>query len=182
MSKQIFDLRMLSVLGVGALLVGCVQEPPRRVVEPGPPPAAIARVMVYPAQGQSPQQLDRDRYECHVWAVQQTGFDPSQPGVPADARVVVQPANPPGTNTAVGAIAGAILGAAIAGPRNAGAGLVLGGATGAAIGASSDAANQAQANAEQRRYNQSYAQAEVGASNYRRAISACLMGRGYTIG
>jgi hypothetical protein len=181
MSKQIFDLRMLSVLGLGALMAGCVQEPPRRVVE-GPPPAAIARVIVYPAQGQSPQQLDRDRYDCHVWAVQQSGFDPSQPGVPAGARVVVQPANPPGTGTAVGAIAGAILGAAIAGPRNAGAGLVLGGVTGAAIGSSSDAANQAQANAVQRQYNMSYAQAQAGATNYRRAISACLMGRGYTIG
>lgn len=182
MSKQIFDLRMLSVLGAVVLLAGCVQEPPRRVYEPGPPPAAIARVVVYPAQGQSPQQVDRDRYECHVWAVQQTGFDPSQPGVPAGARVVVQPANPPGTGTAVGAIAGAILGAAIAGPRNAGAGLVLGGVTGAAIGASSDANSQAQANYEQRQYNRSYAQAEAGAANYRRAISACLMGRGYTIG
>jgi hypothetical protein len=183
MSKQTFDLRIVSVLGAGALLLaGCVEPPPRPEPPPGPPPAAIARVIVYPAQGQSPQQLDRDRYDCHVWAVQQTGFDPSQPGVPAGARVVVQPANPPGAGTAVGAIAGAILGAAIAGPRNAGAGLVLGGATGAAIGASSDAANQAQANAVQRQYNRSYAQAEAGASNYRRAIGACLMARGYTIG
>jgi len=182
MSKQIFDLRLVSVLGLGALLAGCVQEPPRRFVEAGPPPAAITRVVVYPAHGQSPQQLDRDRYECHLWAVQQTGFDPSQAGVPAGARVVVQPANPPGTGTAVGAIAGAILGAAIAGPRNAGAGLLLGGVTGAAIGASSDASAQAQANAEQRHYNRSYAEAREGAANYRRAISACLSGRGYTIG
>lgn len=185
MSKQIVDLRKLSligVLGLGALLAGCIQEPPRRYVQPGPPPDAIARVIVYPAQGQSPQQTDRDRYECHLWAVQQTGFDPSQPGVPAGARVVVQPANPPGTNTAVGAIAGAILGAAIAGPRAAGAGLIVGGATGAAIGASSDAAEQAQANAEQRYYNRGYAEAEQGAANYRRAIGACLRARGYTLG
>ena len=54
------------------------------------------------------QQLDRDRYDCHVWAVKQSGFDPSQPGVPAGQRVVVEPATPPGANTAVGAIAGAI--------------------------------------------------------------------------
>jgi hypothetical protein len=181
MNKHTFDLRMLSVLGLAALLVGCVQEPPRRVVVAAPPPPET-RVIIYPAQGQSPQQLDRDRYECHIWAVQQSGFDPSQPGVPAGTRVVVQPANPPGTNTAVGAIAGAILGAAIAGPRNAGAGLVLGGVTGAAIGASNDSAAQAQANAEQRQYNQSYAQAQMGAANYRRAISACLKARGYTIG
>jgi len=34
---------------------------------------------VYPKQGQSPEQQAQDRYECHRWAVDQTGFDPSQP-------------------------------------------------------------------------------------------------------
>jgi len=34
---------------------------------------------VYPKQGQSPDQQAQDRYECHRWAVDQTGFDPSQP-------------------------------------------------------------------------------------------------------
>ena len=26
----------------------------------------------------APEQTERDRYECHVWAVQQTGVDPSR--------------------------------------------------------------------------------------------------------
>lgn len=34
---------------------------------------------VYPKNGQSPEQQSQDRYECHRWAVGQTGFDPSQP-------------------------------------------------------------------------------------------------------
>jgi hypothetical protein len=34
---------------------------------------------IYPAKGQSQAQQDRDRYECHSWAVKQTGFDPSRP-------------------------------------------------------------------------------------------------------
>jgi Family of unknown function (DUF6515) len=34
-------------------------------------------IFVYPAQGQSAEQTDRDRYECHMWAVSQTGVDPS---------------------------------------------------------------------------------------------------------
>jgi hypothetical protein len=135
--------------------------------------------MVYPAQGQSPEQLERDRYECHVWAVQQTGFDPSRPGLPQGQRVVVEPANPPGAGTAVGAIAGAILGAALAGPRDAGFGAVFGGVTGAAIGASSDVNAQAQANAQQAQLDQGYARSEAAAGNYRRAISACLDARGY---
>ena len=31
----------------------------------------------YPNAGQSEQQQSKDRYECHQWAVSQTGFDPS---------------------------------------------------------------------------------------------------------
>ena len=181
MTMQILDLRLIGVLGLAALMAGCVVPPPRReVVQTGP--VARPRIIIYPAQGQSAQQLDRDRYECNTWAVKQTGFDPSLPGVPAGQRVVVESANPPGAGLAVGAIAGAILGAAIAGPRNAGAGLVLGGVTGAAIGASSDANAQAQAQAAQRQADRSYEQSEVASSDYRRAISACLRARGYTLG
>jgi len=34
-------------------------------------------IFVYPNHGQSDEQRDRDRYECYLWAVEQTGFDPS---------------------------------------------------------------------------------------------------------
>lgn len=33
---------------------------------------------VYPARGQTAEQTRQDRYECHVWAVDETQFDPSQ--------------------------------------------------------------------------------------------------------
>jgi hypothetical protein len=171
------------VLGLVTCLVACVTPPPRHTAVEAPPPPP-PQIVVYPAQGQTQEQLERDRYECHVWAVQQSGFDPSQPGGRAGERVVVEPANPPGSGTAIGAIAGAILGAAIAGPRQAGFGAVFGGLTGAAVGTASDANAQAQANYEQSRldagYNQNAAQGAQRASNYRRAISACLDARGYT--
>ena len=32
---------------------------------------------VYPNEGQDEQQVSEDKYECHLWAVEQTGFDPS---------------------------------------------------------------------------------------------------------
>ena len=35
---------------------------------------------VYPREGQDEEAQARDRYECHGWAVSQTGFDPSMPG------------------------------------------------------------------------------------------------------
>jgi hypothetical protein len=36
-------------------------------------------LFVYPKNGQSDQQQATDRYECHTWARDQTGFDPTQP-------------------------------------------------------------------------------------------------------
>src|SRR5450755_1321368 len=84
-------LRFAVPVAVTVLLAACVTPPPQRV-------------FVYPANGQSPEQTDRDRYECHVWAVQQTGVDPSRADANAYERVVVQPATPPGANTAAGAV------------------------------------------------------------------------------
>lgn len=40
-------------------------------------PPAVVPVFVYPREGQSAQQQATDEYDCHRWAVQQTGFDPS---------------------------------------------------------------------------------------------------------
>lgn len=40
---------------------------------------AQTNLMIYAAKGQSSEQQSKDRYECHVWSVQQSGFDPSAP-------------------------------------------------------------------------------------------------------
>ncbi len=175
-----FRMSTGSLALVSLLLAACVTAPPERTVvqtQVAPP-----RIILYPAQGQSPEQTERDRYECHVWAVQQSGYDPSRPGASTSERVVVQPATPPGANTAIGAIAGAIIGSVLVGPRDAGFGAVAGGLTGAALGASTDAQAQAQAGAEQRAYDRGYDANASGGSNYRRAIGACLEARGYRTG
>lgn len=41
---------------------------------------------IYPKEGQSEEKQATDRYECHRWSADQTGFDPTQPGggVPVD--------------------------------------------------------------------------------------------------
>jgi hypothetical protein len=170
-----YAIPVAATLSLGA----CVTQPPPRVVSvPAPPPQ---KIFVYPTNGQSPEQTDRDRYECHIWAVHQTGVDPSRADASPYERVVVQPANPPGSGTAVGAIGGAILGALIAGPRNAGAGLLIGGATGAVVGTAADANAQQRANMTQAQINESMAQGRARADSYRRALGACLQGRGYTV-
>src|ERR1700724_3774400 len=156
-------LRLAVPLAVTVLLAACVTPPPRPYTVPAPAPQ---RVFVYPANGQSAEQNDRDRYECHVWAVQETGVDPSRADASPYERVVVQPANPPGSGTVAGAIGGAIIGSIIAGPRNAGAGLVLGGATGAIVGSAADANAQAQAQQTQAQINQSAAAGRARGDSY----------------
>lgn len=137
-------------------------------------------VYVYPAQGQSQALLDRDRYECNVWAVKQTGYDPSQLHTGAE-RVTVVAGPLPGTSVATGAVTGAVLGAAVARPHQEAGGAIIGGIAGAMIGAAADAARQEQVTKVQQAYDQQSDAALLNATNYRRAISACLESRGYTV-
>ncbi|TVT83760.1 DUF6515 family protein [Pseudomonas sp. H3(2019)] len=52
-----------------------VVEPP--VGNPAPQPTSNGYdVVAYPANGQSPEQVAQDGYDCYRWAVQQSGFDP----------------------------------------------------------------------------------------------------------
>jgi len=140
---------------------------------------------IYPTRGQSQQQQDRDRYQCHSWAVQQTGFDPSSPS----ARPVAAPPPPQQTNdgsllrstgrgAAVGAIGGAIGGDAGKGAAiGAGVGLLVGGIR---------RANQRQQQEQAYQHQQAAAasqnaQVAEGRNDYNRAMAACLQGRGYTV-
>ena len=55
-----------------------VVEPPAEAAASTEPPAP-EDVFMYPRNGQSAEQQARDRYECHRWAADQTGFDPTRP-------------------------------------------------------------------------------------------------------
>lgn len=43
------------------------------------PPYSADELFIYPKQGQSEQQQADDRYACHRWGVEQSGYDPTQP-------------------------------------------------------------------------------------------------------
>jgi outer membrane lipoprotein SlyB len=147
--------------------------------------AAITQVYFYPQKGQTTKQQSRDHYECYNWAMDQTGFDPSVSSIPSEQRVRVVPMPPPGHDTVVMSIAGAVLGALIAGPRHAAGGALIGAASGAVAGAASDISRQESA----RQLEEAYAnsnqardvQYERKALDFRRAMSACLEGRGYSV-
>lgn len=172
--------RLAAIALTAGSLCACVETPPPRP-RPPPPPPINTTVYAYPLHGQSAQQLDRDRYECYVWAKQQTGFDPSAPNLPTEARVHVVAGTPPGADTAIGAVTGAVIGAAVSNPWQRGFGAVAGALIGGAIGSSADAA-KAQQQATAASYSRAQlAQIELHASNYRRALAACLQGRGYSV-
>ena len=58
-----------------------IREQPPVYFQPAPSvtPPSTERIFVYPRQGQSEELQAKDRYECHSWAVSQTGHDPTQP-------------------------------------------------------------------------------------------------------
>lgn len=64
-----------------------VVEPPKEDVSQAPPP--VEQMFVYPRLGQNEHQRADDRYACHRWAAEQTGFDPTQPpgSVSANQRI-----------------------------------------------------------------------------------------------
>jgi Family of unknown function (DUF6515) len=53
---------------------------------PPEPPSAAGDVFIYPKNGQSEEDQARDKYECHKWAQNESGFDPTQAngGVPPE--------------------------------------------------------------------------------------------------
>lgn len=182
---------MALALVTGAVLsVGCGGTPRQSAQHaaavPPPPPARLHDLYVYPAQGQDEDRLDRDRYACHRWSVRQSGFDPSLPGLPPHQRVrVVAAGPPPGAGVAAGAMTGAVLGAAVSRPHETGEGALVGAAAGAVLGAIAESAHAEETG----RREQALAQREAGrvaqqeqlALAYRRAITACLEGRGYSV-
>jgi hypothetical protein len=183
----------LMLASYAALSAGCATTPPPEerpapppppvgtVYAPHPPPPQVSsEVYAYPMRGQPPQQQDRDHYDCSIWATQQTGFDPSAPGVPPQQQVHVVSGPPPGSGTAAGAVTGAILGAVIGGPYHGPGPALAGAVVGGAIGtAAEQSARQSQTVTvtDQR----ALAQVQQKAANYRRALGACLDARGYSV-
>ncbi len=176
--------RGLAILALGGALAACASPPvARTVAAPAPPPPT--QVYFYPLRAQDAGRQDRDRYECYLWARKQTGFDPSAPQLAPHQRLEVVPDAAPGHDTAVGAVTGALLGSMVAGPHDGGGGAVAGAVAGAMIGASSDTARAQQARHLQSRIDRQTAErqaaVERAASGYRRAMTACLAGRGYSV-
>ncbi len=71
-------------------------------------------LIVYPAQGQSNDQMEKDKFECYNWAKGQTGFDPMQMPT-ASSAPPSQERRSVGGSTLTGGILGGAGGAVIGG-------------------------------------------------------------------
>src|SRR5262247_4172743 len=132
-----------------------------------------AEVFVAPKSGQSQEAFEKDQFDCHNWAKQQTGFDPAQPPQTAAAP-------PPQQGGAVrGAARGAAVGAvggAIGGDAGKGA------AVGAGVGGTATVMRNNRANRDAAAANQqAQAQQQAAYGNYEKAYATCLSGRGYSV-
>ena len=179
-------LLLLLIFALAACYPATYRETPSASPSASPSPKTpITQVYFYPKQGQSTEQQSRDHYECYNWAMKQTDFDPSQSSIPSERRVKVVPMPPPGHDTVALAIAGAVLGALIGGPYHSGQGALIGAGSGALIGAASDASRQQYAEQMEEAYGRRDqaldARYEGKARDFRRAMSACLEGRGYSV-
>ena len=130
-------------------------------------------IFVYPGKGQTKEQQEQDEFACYKWAKEQTGFDPTQP--------VQQAAAPPaqGREVGRGAARGAAIGA-IGGANGGDAG--KGAAIGAGVGAAAGVARRRHAEQQQQAaQQQAKQQQEASINGYKRAFSACMTARGYTV-
>lgn len=139
-------------------------------------------LFVYPAKGQSRDQMDRDKFECQRFARDASGFDPMQRQTttsppPAQAEGSV------GGGVARGGLLGGLGGAAVGAiAGDAGKGAAVGAVGGGLIGGMRSSNQQTQERQQRQQWEQQ--QAAQSAANwdaFNRAYTACLEGRGYTV-
>jgi hypothetical protein len=133
-------------------------------------------VYVFPAQGQSDEQMDDDESYCYTWAVKQSGYDPINPTVVVPDQVDQGPDGSAVKGSAKGALAGAAIGA-ITG--DAGTGAAIGATSGAIVGHRHGKMRRGMAQAGADEYAMDQTQELI--NGFKKAFSVCLEGKGYTV-
>ena len=161
----------------------------KNAIPPGTPtPDVINKklsVFVYAANKQPPDQQQYDEMDCYNWASSQTSIDPFGP--PTPVQQVEKGENQAKGARVKGATRGAVGGAVIGSiSGNAGRGSAIGATAGTLRGGQK--VRQGKAQAEQD-YQDAQAQAQQQAAatdkqkivTFKKAFSACVQGRGYTV-
>ena len=146
-------------------------------------PALAQEVIIYPAKGQSDDQMEKDKFECYSWAKKETGFDPME--IPtATAPPPKKEAQKGGVGR--GAVAGAAVGAAVGGiakgKKGLARGALIGGGSGALLGGMRREKQRNEEEKTRQQWEREQGNAYMQKRNtYNRAFGACLEGRGYTV-
>lgn len=138
--------------------------------------AASLGLYVFPTKDQTPEIQQADEAACYSWARQQTGVDPLNPPKVEAQQVDTSPDGTAVVGAAKGAAAGAAIGA-IAGDAGKGAaiGAVAGGLAGRRAKTAGDQMEQ------QQNVAAASAQEKQLMDNFKKAFTACLEGKGYTV-
>lgn len=131
---------------------------------------------VFPSNNQDQATQEADEAACYKWAIQQTGYDPINPTVVQSEQVDTSADGTAVRGSARGAAGGAAVGA-IAG--DAGKGAAIGATVGAARGVRAKKGGDAQ---QQQANDQAAANASADlATDYNKAFSVCMEGKGYSV-
>jgi hypothetical protein len=179
------------------------QNPPSqdaKTAQTASSPAKSIGMFAYPKNGQTSNQQMKDENECFASAKQQSGVDPNAPPPAtkteeqkkAEQQAAADNAKKVRGGRAKGAARGAAGGAAVGAIADdeAGKGAAAGATAGAVVGgakqrqankASKQQAAQATAQQQQQEEAQAKAKYQQGIDTFKRAFSACMDSRGYSI-
>jgi predicted lipid-binding transport protein (Tim44 family) len=142
-------------------------------------------LVVYPAKGQSQEQMEKDKFECYSWAKEQSGFDPMQ------MPTASSPPPPKGDKSVaggvvgggvVGGVGGAMIGGIAGGRSGAKKGAAIGGLSGGALGGMRSNSQNQEANRKRQQWEREQTNQYLQQRNtYNRNYAACLEGRGYSV-
>jgi len=149
-------------------------------------PALAQEFIIYPAKGQSQEQMEKDKFECYTWAKGQTGFDPMEMPTATSAPPPKEAKSSTAGGVVKGGVGGGLLGAGVGaiagGGKGAKKGAAIGAVSGGAIGGVRSSSQQKKDEEARKRWEQEQVAAYTQKRNtYNRAFSACLEGRGYTV-
>lgn len=152
---------------------------PQAAATPTPPPPTPAQTVglfVYPQKQQDSATQAKDEGECYTSAKQQSGIDPANLAASTPQIQAKSPSGGGVEGAAGGAAAGAAIGA-IAG--DAGEGAAIGATAGAVRGRRQQ--RKARKQAQQQAQQQQAAAQNTNLDTFKRAMSACLDARGYSV-
>jgi predicted lipid-binding transport protein (Tim44 family) len=136
---------------------------------------ALADLYVYPKDGQSTEQTDKDKFECYNWAKKDSGFDP----MATPRTTSAAPSGQARSGTMVkGGLGGAAIGGLLGGRSGAGKGALAGGLIGGVHQHQHNKNVESERSQWEQQESDNYSNNR---NNYNRAYAACLEGRGYSV-